>query len=76
MSGGVKTVQGIVTEEQWLEYLEGEPKFSKYVTFENCVFQTASLFAASGRKSSGHHLCGKPRIFRRRAYELNWQIRS
>ena len=39
MSGGVKTVQGIVTEEQWSDYLEGEPKFSKYVTFENCVFR-------------------------------------
>ena len=39
MSGGVKTVQGIVTEKQWLDYLEVEPKFSKYVTFENCVFR-------------------------------------
>ena len=36
---GVRLVDGIVDSEQWLEYLEGEPKFSKYVTFESCVFR-------------------------------------
>lgn len=36
---GVRLVDGIVDSEQWLEYLEGEPKFSKYVTFDNCVFR-------------------------------------
>lgn len=36
---GVRLVDGIVDSEQWLEYLEGEPKFSKYITFENCVFR-------------------------------------
>lgn len=35
---GVRLVDGIVDSEQWLEYLEGEPKFAKHMRFNNCVF--------------------------------------
>ena len=35
---GVRLVDGIVDSEQWLEYLEGEPKFARYMRFNNCVF--------------------------------------
>ena len=35
---GVRLVDGIVDSEQWLEYLEGEPKFARYMRFNNCAF--------------------------------------